>query len=188
MSDFVYAECRAFEAIGVSASAMRKVRKEILDSDDWSMVPWNGRCVVAYTRGGMNRVVDALVERSATVRPPDGEFERILSVSRIEFEECSEKKTAGDLAGIVIWKMPLMKMVVVKKTKNPRIMLCRIHKDDLAQFSEALSRRGVPDGLQRVKVKSHDKFVPGMEVEDCAHEQTDLWVFTGKLPRYRGRF
>ncbi len=187
MSEFVYAECRAHEALGVSGSAMRKVRKDVLDQDrDWSLVPWNGRTVVAYTKDGLSRAIDALTERTAKERPQAAEFDRIL-ISCTIIDDPQQKTAPDGSRAIEVWRMPMVRMVVVKKPRNPKIMLCRVHEDDLHRLAAAMESRGIPAGLQRVRVRDHEKFIPHMLIGDCEHEQADLWNYRGKLPRYRGR-
>ncbi len=83
--------------------------------------------------------------------------------------------------------MPAVRMVVVKKPRNKKIMLCRVHDDDLLHYAAAMQSRGIPSGLQRVRVRNHEKFIPHMVIGDCEHEQADLWNYRGKHPRYRGR-
>lgn len=187
MGEFIYAECRAHEALGVSGSAMRKMRKELLEQDvDWGIVPWNGRTIVAYKAEGLKRVVDALMNRSTNVRPQDAEFERIMSACSIIVD--AEKKDAADgCRSVEVWRMPVVRMVVVKKPRNPKIMLCRVHEEDLTRLAAAMQIRSIPDGLQRVRVHDSDKFIQRMVIGDCEHDQADLWNYRGKLPRYRGR-
>jgi len=187
VSEFVYAECRAHEALGVSGAMLRKVRKELLEQDvDWGMVPWNGRTIVAYGADGLRRVVSALTERSAKVRAQEAEFERILTACTI-LEEPPQKTAPGGSCAIELWRMPPVRMVVVKKPRNPKIMLCRVLAADLLHYAAAMESRGIPPGLQRVRVRNHGKFIPHMVIGDCEHEQADLWNYMGKLPRYRGR-
>lgn len=187
MGEFIYAECRAHEALGVSASAMRKMRKELLKQDaDWRIVPWNGRTIVAYKAQGLRRVVDALTDRSANVRPQDAEFERIMSICSI-IDEPNQKTAPEESKALQTCRMPPVRMVVVKRPLNPKIIMCRMHEEDLLRLAAAMESRGIPNGLQRVRVHDSGKFIPRMVIGDCEHEQADLWNYRGKLPRYRGR-
>jgi len=66
--------------------------------------------------------------------------------------------------------------VVVKKiVANPRIVMGAV------VGLEA-------QGLVRVRVRDASKLVPGMLLAKCAPKSETLYQYTGRQPRYRGRF
>ena len=193
MFEFAYAECKAHSRLGVSAALMRKYRKSHLDEDkDWSLVKSEGRQIVAYSEEGLVKVMEWLSDKKTAVRAhsplldDDEEYQAILDAADIRSVKRSDISTmpAGDLPAQEV--MPQLKLVVEKKPKNRRILLCHIEEGDIGLYGSALAEAGVPPGLQRVRVKDSAKFVRGM-VLPCEHQQLDLWDYTGRHPRWKGK-
>lgn len=80
--------------------------------------------------------------------------------------EIAPPETPSEPQQVVLW--------VIRLVKNPRILLC------------AQEPRGEP--TERVKVRSNQNFIPGMELKALTTGQPHLWTLGQRCPRWRGRW
>jgi hypothetical protein len=158
--EFLYLECRVRDVVGISDGLIKKTRREILaEGTDWLLVDR----FVAYTAGAVGRVLDYLGGPLASARTRERAAVDIGMVL-----EASRREVAVP-AGFGV--VPQRVAVVVKKTRNRKIMLGRID--------------GI--GPVRLQVRSDEHFCAGMEVPGCELVEADLWRYTGRTPRMKGR-
>lgn len=165
MSEYVYAESRSGVPLGVSVGLLRKLRGEVLEENvDWGWGRVKGRSCVLYSESGLRKLVEAL--------PVSAELDaEVLAACRVELDVVKEDALLeeDDVREGVVREV---EMKVEEKPRNRRLLMCRLE--------------GV-DGLQRVRVRDSKRFVRGMVIGPCAHMTGDLWTYTGRMPRFRGR-
>lgn len=67
----------------------------------------------------------------------------------------------------------------------PQVEVLRVHSKPMnTRLLMATNANGT---VLRVRVRSSEKFMPGMQVQ-AANVQGDLYQHVGRLPRYRGRY
>lgn len=196
MNDFIYAECRLREGLGISDGLIKKLRRECLKKGtDFELVDCDGHRLTAYTAGGVATVLDYMLhgEKNApsTRQAAAGVCVESLMRSSALRGPVSAEKQAGSPVGLIAAPrdVPDAVMSVERLTKNRRILMGGMKEVWIRKYGYGFFHRtGIdPRGPHRIQVHDSAKFIPGMEVP-CRWIEAELWECTRRMPRFRGRW
>lgn len=162
MPDNLVLETELAERLGVDRAELRRMRRESLDSEDWTR---QGNAV-AYTPAGVEKIAAALAGRLET---PAG------------VPEARGEAPAGQGAAAVselLRAEPQRRLVVCVVVRIPRVTRHRL-----------LVRGVSPEVLGTaftVRVRDNAHFIPGMDVRCLVQGNTG--TLAGRLPRRKGRW
>lgn len=214
MSKYRYLEGLLADNLGLSQATLRKARKLFMEEGrDFGRIHHESRKRVAYTKEGAGRIIRGMAEspefgaRATQRLNPDDitpaldasiVLEAGLSVDEPATQPCAN---ATNLLNAP-WEVPPATLIVVRPTKNKRILEAVLHPDWVREngfeyyhriLRPILAEHELADPnlfetkLMRVQVKETRKFIRGMEIK-AAWVQQDLWECTQRMPRYKGRW
>jgi hypothetical protein len=221
MDKYVYLESSMADRLGLSQATIRKARRMFLkEGRDFGRISHESRRRVAYTKEGAERIVSSMLESPvfgsrATASIKAGDMSSVLRSSIVREAGASaheEKEETGESQGTPAenaalrltapWEVPEAVLIVVRLTKNRRILEATLHEQWVRDHGYQYYHRVLfkllrdhelnnPDlfktKLFRVKVKDSRNFIRGMEVR-ARWLQQDLWECTQRMPRYKGRW
>lgn len=191
MKAFIYLECRIGKTVGLSDSLIKKTRRDLLvPEEDFKKV--DGR--VAYTEEAVAKLFGFLQgsKSSAVARSkiPAMDVSEILSAAQVQAAPAEKQPLLLPLPW-TLWAVPDAVLIVARIfPRNSKIMHAKLHPEWIKKNGAAYkSKTGIdPDqATHRIKVRSTQKFVVGMEVP-CRWKQSDLWLCTRRMPYRKGRW
>lgn len=215
MSKYRYLESKLADGLGLSQATIRKGRRLFLEEGaDFGRIQHESRQRVAYTKEAAARIISSMAQSPeigirATRTLKQADIALVMDSAIVREAGASEQEKTVDIANTqppclleAPWEVPPAVLVVVRITKNRRIIEAVLHPDwvrengfeyyyrvllPLLREHETTDQNLFQNKFMRVRVKDSRNFTKGMEL-NAAWVQQDLWECTQRMPRYRGRW